>query len=336
MPFAFGRFVKFLSISIAFLVIAVIFISCGDSLTQSSSDSNDSQPAVDTIPPAPVSDLAVISVQQTECTLRWSTTPDAAKYSLRYRTDTLTESLWDSATVVSDDIFPGGDSITITVRGLTPEVFYCFGVRSCDTAGNWSALSNVVCFSTLAVPDTGDSSSPDSSDTTSPPQDTIPPAPITDLSVAEGYYETPQITFTVPNDAISECIVRVSSDNDFSHYDSMVIYSPTPGGTQTVNLSTMVYIPGERQFISVVSIDTAGNISDNSNIVGFKQVYIIMADRCIACGRCYSACDYGAISYNGSVYIINPDNCHCCGECVSRCPRNAIHKYVKVYSGVLK
>ena len=299
---------------------AMTFFSCTDSI-DSTTDTSDENPPADTIPPASVTDLSIDEVGDTFCVLSWSAVDDAQKFSLRFARDTLTEQLWDSATVFSDDIFPGGDRITASVGGLEPGVFYCFGVKGCDTAGNWSALSNVVCCSTLTA---------DTTDTSSPPPDTVPPPAITDLNIIEGYCESPTIYFTMPDDSLSSCIVKISADSMFTNYDSMVIYSPVGGEIETLTLASSVYIPGEINYICAICVDIAGNVSDNSNIIAFKQVYQIMAERCISCGRCYSTCSYGAISYNSSlgVYVIDPERCECCGECVSRCPRNAIHRYI--------
>ena len=308
---------------VSFLVLFLFVHSCTDSLTDVGNDSSGTMGLLDTIPPPTVTDLQIIYVDTTSCLLEWSSSADAEKYSLRYHMDTLYEQLWDSAHIVSDEIKVASDVVRIGVNDLKPENFYCFAVKACDTAGNWSGISNIVCCSTLALPDTVDTTSP-------PTRDTIPPGRVSDLFVFEGYYEFPRLSFTVPYDdsSVYLCVVRISSTSDFSSYDSLVLYSLVSGDAETVEVRSG-YVVGEVQFAEVVCLDWPGNVSEPSNIVKFKQIYQIKASSCIACGRCARACPNGAISYSGGVYIIDPLACEGCAICVSRCPTGAIHKFVK-------
>jgi hypothetical protein len=122
----------------------------------------------DTIPPATVDDLAIRSTVQ-GFYLTW-TAPGgdghegrSTRYEIRYASGSLA-SQWEAGTVVSDPPTPGpagqGDSTAVLGIGWGP---WEFGIRSADAAGNWSATSNIV--------------------TTTVPEDTIPPAAVTDLAV---------------------------------------------------------------------------------------------------------------------------------------------------------
>lgn len=52
----------------------------------------------------------------------------------------------------------------------------------------------------------------------------------------------------------------------------------------------------------------------------------IDAENCIACGACFDACTFKAISLNddGSHYIVNGERCDECGSCTLVCPQDAI------------
>jgi MinD superfamily P-loop ATPase len=54
------------------------------------------------------------------------------------------------------------------------------------------------------------------------------------------------------------------------------------------------------------------------------ETAVIDADACIACGRCYQACRFGAIHSAGSVYAVDPLSCEGCGYCARVCPTKAI------------
>lgn len=52
--------------------------------------------------------------------------------------------------------------------------------------------------------------------------------------------------------------------------------------------------------------------------------YTVDQTKCTGCGKCLSACQYGAISIYGGKAHIDPTKCTGCGNCVNRCPRHAI------------
>lgn len=48
------------------------------------------------------------------------------------------------------------------------------------------------------------------------------------------------------------------------------------------------------------------------------------AKKCIGCGECLNACDYGALTFDGAGARINNALCVRCGECVRNCPGGAL------------
>ena len=113
----------------------------------------------DTIAPAPVIDLAPLSVSTNTAALRWTATGDdaatgtASSYELRYSTGLIDEKTFASATLVSDTPKPSGSGTveSFTVSGLMPNTNYYFALRVKDKVGNSSALSNVLLVRTKAV-----------------------------------------------------------------------------------------------------------------------------------------------------------------------------------------
>jgi hypothetical protein len=107
---------------------------------------------VDRLPPAAVSNLAA-STTATAGTfsLSWTAPSDdgptgrAAAYFVRYATYSLTQVNFGGATLASGIPTPAapGALQSMQVTGLLSNVTYYFALRSSDTAGNLSALSNV-------------------------------------------------------------------------------------------------------------------------------------------------------------------------------------------------
>lgn len=107
--------------------------------------------APDTIRPAPVATLAIISTTENTAALRWTAVGDdsltgtATTSDVRYSTAPITAANWASATQVTGEPAPAisGTVQNYTVTGLTRQTTYYFAVRISDEAGNVSALSNV-------------------------------------------------------------------------------------------------------------------------------------------------------------------------------------------------
>ncbi len=121
----------------------------------------------DSIPPAPVLDLAVYDADSTTLLLRWTATGDdgtegrAAAYDLRRATEPLDASSFATATPVSDVPPPGAPGSWQKARasGLEPGMRYYFALRVLDEWGAYgepghvSALSNVANARTPAQTD---------------------------------------------------------------------------------------------------------------------------------------------------------------------------------------
>lgn len=124
----------------------------------------------DATPPAAIADLTVTGVTGTSLSLRWTapgddgTTGTATSYDIRYSTSPITNGNWNSATTVTGEPAPAaaGSQQTFTITGLAGSQTYYVAMKTTDDAGNVSTLSNVANGTTA---------------------DTIPPAPVHDLSL---------------------------------------------------------------------------------------------------------------------------------------------------------
>jgi len=124
----------------------------------------------DTTPPGAIADLGVTGTTGTSITLHWTapgndgSTGTAASYDVRYSSLPITAANWALATVVAGEPVPAvaGTAQTFTIPGLQGSVTYYAAIKTTDTSGNVSLLSNVVSATTL---------------------DVIPPAAVRDLTV---------------------------------------------------------------------------------------------------------------------------------------------------------
>ncbi len=116
----------------------------------------------DSIPPATVTDLAVLDVGSSTITLTWTATGDdsltgtAAAYDIRYSTaGPINETNFDLATPVSNPPPPQASGTTeiFTVEGLDFNTTYFFALKVIDDFGQTSGVSNSPSGTTLGVPD---------------------------------------------------------------------------------------------------------------------------------------------------------------------------------------
>ena len=120
--------------------------------------------------PAAVADLAVTGTTGTSASIRWTAPGDdgatgtASSYDVRYSNTAITTANWGSATQASGEPVPAvaGTQQTLTISGLTPSRTYYVAIRTTDSSGNISGLSNVPAATT---------------------PDTVAPAPVHDLSL---------------------------------------------------------------------------------------------------------------------------------------------------------
>lgn len=96
-------------------------------------------------------------------TLEWTAPGDdgligtATSYDIRYSRDPINTANFLNATRLNSYLLPGpaGTPQRFTLFGLTQGIQYFFAIRTCDDAGNWSPISNVVAYSvgTLSTSD---------------------------------------------------------------------------------------------------------------------------------------------------------------------------------------
>jgi hypothetical protein len=123
----------------------------------------------DVTPPAAIADLSITGSTGNSLALRWTAPGDdgasgtATTYDIRYSTSSITNGNWSNATPATGEPTPlvAGTVQTFNLAGLSTGQTYYVAIRTLDERGNIAALSNVVNGTTV---------------------DTIPPAPIRDLS----------------------------------------------------------------------------------------------------------------------------------------------------------
>jgi fibronectin type III domain protein len=119
--------------------------------------------------PAAIANLSVTGATATSISISWAAPGDdgntgtASSYDIRYSTSTITLGNWGSATPATGEPTPAsaGTTQTYTLSGLQGSQTYYIAIRTTDSSGNVSGLSNVVNRTTL---------------------DNVAPAPVRDLS----------------------------------------------------------------------------------------------------------------------------------------------------------
>ncbi len=114
----------------------------------------------DCCPPATIGDLTAYDVHVYDAAFSWTAVGDdglvglATEYDLRFSTTPLSEATWDSATPIDGEPRPSapGTTESYVLTGLTPATAYWVGVKARDNSGQFSALSNVAAFATVAPP----------------------------------------------------------------------------------------------------------------------------------------------------------------------------------------
>lgn len=106
---------------------------------------------IDSIPPARVTDLQVITENATSLSLTWTAPGDdnwtgqALLYDMRYSNSPITEENFDKAMSIPNTVFPvvGGQLQSIDVSGLNSRTPYYFALYAFDDFENRSPLSNI-------------------------------------------------------------------------------------------------------------------------------------------------------------------------------------------------
>lgn len=221
--------------------------------------------STETVPPANVTTLSVITPARTTLTLLWlapgddGTTGTASLYDIRYSTSPIsTGSSWNNATQVQNERPPlsAGTPETLTVTNLTEATTYYFALRTADEVPNWSGLSNVP-FGTTAT-------------------DQTPPAAINDLEASTGTEQgTVDLTWTAPGDdgflgrvALYEIRYAYQSITDANWHQATVCQTPPAPVNSGLRQSTTLagLEPGRVYFFGVKAFDDAVNSSGLSNV----------------------------------------------------------------------
>ncbi|MEK7585073.1 MAG: hypothetical protein AAB455_00955, partial [Patescibacteria group bacterium] len=119
-------------------------------------------PTPDTTPPQPIVSASVSQIENRSAAISWTapyedrgdaTSGVVASYDLRYSSNPITDANWANAaevTPATGEPTPSvpGTSESYVLIGLSPNRTYYAAIRSVDSAGNISALSNVVTFAT--------------------------------------------------------------------------------------------------------------------------------------------------------------------------------------------
>ncbi len=112
----------------------------------------------DTLAPARITNLQVISTLFNSIKLAWtavgddSLTGQATSYQLRYSTSPINNGNFGSATLITTGTpRAAGQADTASVSGLSRNTTYYFAIKAADEVGNLSLLSNVVTQATLTV-----------------------------------------------------------------------------------------------------------------------------------------------------------------------------------------
>jgi hypothetical protein len=145
-------------------VLLTSFIACGND-----NNINDPDPtALDTIPPASITDLAVYHRFPESISIIWTAPGDdgmegrASQYDLRYSRHPISEQTWGTAVQWPDEPPPKQPGLrqSMLVYDLESSTDYYFAIKTIDDASNVSALSNRILGRTLPEDDPP-ASSPD-------------------------------------------------------------------------------------------------------------------------------------------------------------------------------
>lgn len=214
---------------------------------------------VDPTPPTAPANLAVSNVTSTSALLRWDASTDnvgVTGYKI-YRGSTLAAST-------------NGSTLTYTLAGLTPSTSYSYSVRAVDAAGNQSASSNVVTFTTL------------------PPQpDKEPPAAPSSLTASAITSSSVTLTWNASMDNIGVAGYRI--------YNGTALAGTTSG----LNYTVSGLQPETSYTFTVVAFDAAGNVSPPSSAL---NVTTAPAPAAAAWAPNTSYAAGALVTYNGKTY----------------------------------
>lgn len=225
--------------------------------------SNVAEASLDTISPAAITDLEVLSVGASSVTLTWTATGDdgnegrAQSYDIRHSPHEIDE-LFDYTTRVNEAPPPADPGVReiFEISGLVPETPYYFAIFVEDDGGNPSTLSNVVFTGTY--------------------QDTIPPASVIDLALEFVGGRSASFRWTAPGNngdqgQATEYDLRFSLDPiSVENWDSATrcadLLAPAEPGTEE-RFTAIGLDPDRTYHFALRTLDRRGNVSELSNAV---------------------------------------------------------------------
>ncbi|MBD3163354.1 MAG: T9SS type A sorting domain-containing protein [Candidatus Eisenbacteria bacterium] len=223
-------------------------------------------PVADTIPPADVENLSLLARRLDSILLTWKAVGDdgdegqATTYDLRYDTEPIDETSWESATPVAGEPDPRlpGQAELFEVTGLESATQYYFALKVGDEVPNWSDLSNVLPASTLTV------------------GDGVPPAAVTNLQVSWTSDRAVALAWTASGDDGNEgqatlYDIRYAQepiDEESWEFATQVEGEPNPKPAgQAEHFAVGDLEPLTTYHLALRVSDDAGNWSDLSNVV---------------------------------------------------------------------
>ncbi len=244
--------------SLCMAIVMILVSGCSEDTSQPTDPG-------DRIPPSTVTDLAVEAVTANSITVTWTAPGDdggtgtADRYDLRYSPNPITTAHWDDALQAPDPPSPAtpGNTESYSLTGLTPDTAYHLALRTSDSAGNWSGISNSIAATTAAPPDE------------------TPPGAISDLAAEEASSTAIRLTWTAPGNDGSEGTadryeIRYATFEPADSTWSMAFQAPDPpdpeaAGTMQEHLLTGLE-PSTFYFAAIRAADEADNWSPMSNI----------------------------------------------------------------------
>ncbi len=214
-----------------------------------------------------IRDLAFVGGTDTTVTLSWTAprnrvpTGRIIRYEIRYSENESTVEQWRRAKKIKQGLVPreAGSTESLVVEKLFPNKRYYFAVRFIDHTGDIAKMSNIVAAYT---------------------SDTIPPKPLTDLTVQKATKDSVTLMWTVREDddlhntpALYDLRYSLEPINE-ANWDSAITVEefegqalqPSEPGKQ-IRYTIAGLEENTRYHVNVRAIDAGGNISPLSNVM---------------------------------------------------------------------
>jgi len=233
-------------------------------------------PAPDETPPCRIDDLSVDSVGPHWVRLVWTapgdddSTGQASAYDLRYSATSIdsatVEDVWEQMIQIEDLGTPDSAGtqetllvVTSALHEIDPESSYWFAIRASDEEGNSSPISNVAAAQT--------------------PEDTVPPAPVLDLTAEEidSLGRKVTLSWTSPGEdwdigAAERYDIRystadLSDSTAWNNADTVDVSELNPKPAGSAEACTVTLEEPGKYYFALRTKDASGLWSDLSNVV---------------------------------------------------------------------